>query len=285
MNHFLNHRLKTLNFGLILFVLLFAKTGSASFETPGAGARSIALGGAFTGLVDNSDAIFINPAGIAQIISPDISVFYARPYGMRELAYSSIGAVYPKSIVSIGAAAQTQGHDLYRESVYILSLARGSSGKVYYGLNVRYMTLQIKNYGSAGSASVDAGVLAKPLQHLSFGASIQNLSRSSIGQENERVPQIYRAGLHYSPLSQISITLDAYKDVSFPLEAHYGIEYHLIEQVDLRFGASNNPSRFGAGLRTLFERDPGGLRSDNASGLGADASIFALVFKKWTEKI
>jgi len=226
----------------------------ASFENLSVGARPIALGGAFVGLADNADAIFINPAGIGRIDNLDISIFHARPYGIKELAYSTCGLVYPNRYLSFGTAIQSYGYDDYRETNFIIALSRGFSKRIYYGMNICYMTLQIKGYGSAGCVSLDMGVLLRPISNLSVGVFARNISRSTIGRDEEKLPQIYSTGLCLQPCHQMSLTLDVYKDVSFPLEYRYGIEYKLIKYLDLRVGIANNPARFSSGFGLYMKK-------------------------------
>ncbi len=79
---------------LVLGIALVALTTAANAqETPGTfefsfsnpGARSLGLGGAFAGLADDATAAFANPAGLAQLARPEISVegrhwSYSTPY-------------------------------------------------------------------------------------------------------------------------------------------------------------------------------------------------------------
>lgn len=246
------------NKGYKLFLLIITSLSLQpcypSFENLTVGARPLALGGAFVGLADNSDAIFINPAGIGRIETINISGFYARPYGLKELAHRTLGMVYPNRYFSFGAAIQAYGYNLYNETSFTLALSRGYLKKIYYGLSIRYMRLRIKGYGSAGCFGLDAGILLKPDSNLSIGVFSGNLSRSTIGRDKEKLPQIYSTGLYYQPFHQIGLTLDVYKDVSFPIEYRYGIEYKALQYIDIRVGIANNPARFSAGFGLHLKR-------------------------------
>ncbi|MBN1350523.1 ComEA family DNA-binding protein [candidate division KSB1 bacterium] len=221
---------------------------SASFESPGIGARPLALGGAFVGIADNCDALFMNPAGIAQMGNPELSAFYSRPYGLKELSYSALSFVLPNRHLTTGLGAQTYGYKLYRETTLLIGMGRSFEQKFFYGFSIRYMTLQIENYGSAGCLSLDAGILVKALPYLYLGAFAGNLSRSKIGRENEKLPQILSTGLYFNPLPRVGLSLDVFKDVSFPVEYHCGIEYGISKYLDLRCGVSNNPAKFSGGF-------------------------------------
>jgi long-subunit fatty acid transport protein len=66
---------------VVLFAAMLAVVGIGAQETPSTfefsfsnpGARSLGLGGAFTALADDATAAFANPAGLVQLVSPEIS--------------------------------------------------------------------------------------------------------------------------------------------------------------------------------------------------------------------
>jgi hypothetical protein len=69
--------------GIVLWLaVLIAPVGVDAQETPGTfefsfsnpGARSLGLGGAFAGLADDATAAFANPAGLVQLLRPEVSV-------------------------------------------------------------------------------------------------------------------------------------------------------------------------------------------------------------------
>jgi long-chain fatty acid transport protein len=78
---------------LVIIGWLLVAASAAAQETPGTfefsfsnpGARSLGLGGAFAGLADDATAAFANPAGLVQLVRPEISVegrhwSYSTPY-------------------------------------------------------------------------------------------------------------------------------------------------------------------------------------------------------------
>ena len=66
----------------ILFALFLlatsagAQTGPLTFEFSfsNPGARSLGLGGAFAALADDATAAFANPAGLVQLVRPEVSI-------------------------------------------------------------------------------------------------------------------------------------------------------------------------------------------------------------------
>lgn len=54
--------------------LILAEQARASFTLQGAGARAVAMGGAFTAVADDASAASFNPAGLAQLLEPEASI-------------------------------------------------------------------------------------------------------------------------------------------------------------------------------------------------------------------
>jgi len=86
-------REKLLTLVLIVSVVLAAASVDAQLQTPSTfefsfsnpGARSLGLGGAFAALADDATAAFANPAGLVQLVSPEVSAElrhwrYSTPY-------------------------------------------------------------------------------------------------------------------------------------------------------------------------------------------------------------
>jgi len=66
---------KILAFALLLFSFVVS-TGHAAFDkggVSGIGARPLGMGGAFSTIADSGDAVFYNPAGLVQVLRPEIS--------------------------------------------------------------------------------------------------------------------------------------------------------------------------------------------------------------------
>lgn len=229
----------------------------SQFEFVDIGAKPISLGGAFTSLANNSDAIFYNPAGISQLMFRELSVFYSpAPFGLKELAYGTASYVEPTKFGSIGVAGKTYGFELYREVTATLNYANNYKGRIRYGANFNYYHLSIKNYGSASTFGIDVGMLANLTDYLKWGFAAFNLSRAKIGQSREKLPQVYRAGFTFQMRKDLLLTAEIEKDTRYTTSFKSGIEYSLLDMIDLRAGVSSAPTRFSAGVSfkySLFE--------------------------------
>ena len=67
-------------------------TGGVALKIP-VGARPTAMGGAFTGLADDGNALFANPAGLATLSSPELLLAHAMY--LAEINYEALGYIQP----------------------------------------------------------------------------------------------------------------------------------------------------------------------------------------------
>ncbi|MBI1751090.1 MAG: hypothetical protein HY014_12960 [Acidobacteria bacterium] len=54
--------------------MLISEQSRSAFSTAGAGARAMGLGGAFIAVADDATAVSFNPAGLAQLLAPEVSL-------------------------------------------------------------------------------------------------------------------------------------------------------------------------------------------------------------------
>jgi len=225
------------------------------------GAKPISLGGAFTSLANNSNAIYYNPAGISQIPFREVSVFYSpAPFGLKELANGSVNYVEPTKFGTFGLSAKTYGFELYKEITVTATYSNNYKKKIFYGANVNYYNLKIQNYGSASTFGVDIGGLAYLTDFLRWGFAAFNLNRPKIGTQDDKLPQVYRTGVSIQPRKELNFVLDIEKDTRYTTSVKAGIEYSLYDMIDLRAGIGTEPTKFSGGVGlyySIFEIDYG----------------------------
>ncbi|MCE1164903.1 MAG: hypothetical protein LWX07_05820 [Bacteroidetes bacterium] len=235
----------------LFLILLFLASGiaSAQFENTDVGARQTALNGAFTSLADNSLAIFYNPAGLGQMKNREFSLFYSpAPYGLTDLSTAALTYAEPTKYGTFGAAFKTYGFDLYRENNFLVSYGNNYKNRIFYGLNLNLYNLSIQNYGSATSFGVDIGAMAYLAKFLQWGFYGKNITGSKIGASKEEIAQVYRTGFTYQPLDNFRFVAEIEKDIKYPVSVIGGIEYNIIDFLDLRAGVGSQPSSFSAGI-------------------------------------
>ena len=128
-----------------LLVLLFATgnlvaTERGAFTAIGIGARPLAMAGAFTAIADSADALYWNPAGAVQLVTPQISSMQTALFGMG-INYNWFSFVQPLGKFALGLgyigldASEAFGEFPYREGSYLLSFSGSFSENLSWGFN------------------------------------------------------------------------------------------------------------------------------------------------------
>lgn len=224
-----------------------AGTTAAAFLRLPPGARAQALGGAYVAAVDNSEAMFWNPAGLVVLeegrseasfsynalleTSYAGSAAYARPFSKRRgvlgaaLVYFSQGAIQ-------GYTTQGDPSSSFTPNDMAFSLGYAKPlGRLGLGAAVKVIRSSIESF-SGTTFALDLGVQARRVTEvgeggLDLGASIQNLGPAlQIGSASDPLPFAFRGGAlwHISPY--VNGLLDGHLPVDSDPYASLGIEGH-----------------------------------------------------------
>ena len=202
-------------FHLILIIgLLFPSAVAATFNNIGVGARPLGLSGAFVALADDSNAANYNAAGLGYIDAVQVGATRAQRFNGL-VTYNSINGIIPFGrIGSIGASLGILAEDseIYREQTVSISYGNTLFKQLAIGANLKLFGTsfdetnefiaenQYFTQTSSSAVSFDLGVIVKPFQGLSLGASVENLlpADTSISDiETDPVPLNIRVGLAY----------------------------------------------------------------------------------------
>lgn len=222
---------------------------SFSFPQSKPGARQVALAHSSISFDNDAFSLFNNPSGLSLIDNREIGFYFSpAPFGMKEL--SNAFGVYcePTNFGSFGAGFSTYGFELYRETSIAIGFAKKINNTFYAGGSIYYRNISIKNYGNSGAVIINAGAMLRINNEIGFGASIQNLTQSTVGNETDMLPTIISAGFHFQFLDELLFAAALEKETRFKPSLHFGTEYNPIEYLSLRVGASNEPSTFSMGI-------------------------------------
>jgi len=233
---------------ILLFLLILSEHLIAGSGPAGGDARPFGMGDAYTGLAEGVWTVNFNPSGLASLESGQVSFFFdPAPFGLNELSKLGLGAAYPLGSIVFGISTERYGCTLYREFKGRLSVA-AARGDLRMGVNLAYYSVSIKNYGSAGTFCVDAGVLIPLCKYLQWGASIFNANTPSIGISSEELPEVFSTGFCARPLEGLRIVLDVRKEVAFGPSIRGGFEYLIEGILALRGGMSGEPAQISGGV-------------------------------------
>ena len=199
---------------ILLIVLLFPVVAAATFNNIGVGARPLGLGGAFVALADDSNAADYNAAGLGYIDKIHLGATHAQRFNGL-ITYNAVsGVISLGRIGSIGAGfgGLAEDSEVYSEQMLRLSYGNALFKQFAIGANLKLFRTAfdetnefvVENpyfvHTSSSAVSFDLGVIAKPFQSLSLGASVENLLPADMSisdTQTDPVPLNIRAGLAY----------------------------------------------------------------------------------------
>ncbi len=209
-----HNRLKQIRHLILFMVMLSPLATYAAFNDIGVGARPLGLGGAFVALADDSNAANYNAAGIGYIDKIQVGATTAQRFNGL-ITYNSINAVIPfGKIGSIGASFGVLAEDseIYQEQTVRVSYGNTLFKQLALGANLKFFAISFDETNefiienpyfeqtSNSAVSFDFGVIAKPIQSLSIGVSVENVLPANISiadVDTSTVPLNIRAGLAY----------------------------------------------------------------------------------------
>jgi hypothetical protein len=164
--------------------ILFAQSTDFAAEvlTKGAGARALAMGGAFTAAADDATAAYYNPAGLALIDNLQFSTMHAiendlQSYDFYNVAFHTESAgSYALSYLRLGVdginIADSSGNVLgtatYSDQAGLLSGGWKLGKQFALGATVKFLTTSAYT-ASAFGFGMDLGLLFKPFKELTIG--------------------------------------------------------------------------------------------------------------------
>ena len=245
-----------------LWIALLCTTLTVPASLPGqepllaTGTRSLALGGAAAALRADPQAIFHNPAALTGFSSPQVALFYQRPFGMRELSVGTVSIAIPVRPLHVGVGLYTFGNRLFRQQALLLGFAAALRPGVNSAVSIRYQRTTIAGYGSRGRLGVDVAMFAQPTQRLDWGFYLRQLD------ETVRTGGELAVGLGYRPSEELYVIAEVFDDPQFEPDFRFGVEVRVAALLTLRAGGALSPGRFSAGF---------GLQK---SGIAVDYAFF-----------
>ena len=185
----------------VIGALTVSADAVVNIQNIGAGARSSALGNSFVAVADNGDAVFANPAGVAQMRH-------------RELAYTNVSLLFSGidgdnlgqhvasyvqplgSRLGLGIGFERIGSDLLSENGGFLSLGYKLSSTLMVGVTGKYLFWSVGDIPddpisgadplsnqSNGAIGLDVGLLWKsPIQGAQIGVLLKNANEPNLAK-------------------------------------------------------------------------------------------------------
>ncbi len=222
-------------------------------ENNGRGTRAVSLANAYVAIANDPWAVAYNPAGLAQILSPEVSTFFIpQQFGMPELRTVSLSAAYCTGFGTAGILAEQFGFDLYRSTEMLAGYGIALDTAFSLGVTLDVQRISIERYGASTRVTADVGILGRPVSGVTVGFCFQNVTSAKLSANQERLPQYMLLGISYSPISSFLFTSEIEKDTRFPLVIKAGVEQEFFDFLSLRCGVANNPDKFCLGLSVRY---------------------------------
>jgi hypothetical protein len=249
----------------------------AAFDDLPISAQAAAMGGASLASQGDSAALFLNPAGVAGLRSPEAYLMYNQLYsglsGVGSIGQGLITAGVPTSIGTVAVGfSNFQASGLLEERVFGVTFARHWLGSVEVGVTGKYFyhsyligsdpsaaSDPVFNNGAArGAFALDVGLIAPVSSQLKVGLVVRNLNQPDVGLSTvDRVPREIQTGLAYeiSPWAlrlTADYTYSAFQSGSLSEQNQFGIGFEkgfVNDMVKLRLGATLDQFSGGVGIQ------------------------------------
>lgn len=267
---------------LLLPVSLRAQSVNYAAEvlTKGAGARPLAMGGAFAAAANDATAAYWNPAGLALIDDIEITTMHAaqndlQSYDFVNLAFNTESAgSYALSYLRLGVddiiitdnSGNTHGTTTYADQAGLISGGWKIGKQLAVGGTIKLLRTDAYTASAFGFGS-DIGLLFKPIKELTFGLVARDYTGGSYIQwqntptdPTQVLQPSVTLGVSYSqeigkrqnqggapvPVSTLSVNFDA--DTLYAGESlnnyHFGFEYWYRQFVAVRGGFETKGFQF-----------------------------------------
>lgn len=239
------------------------------FLNVGVGARPLAMGKAFTGVADDVNAIYWNPAGLSWFRSNQVTfqhtplldggahqwLGYAQPiYGMGHVGVGIVNLT-SGDVDRIDATNPLApvGTFKARETAYLLSYAYRFGEILGLGTTLK-MSENTIDGASARGFGADIGSLVRFNEYVRFGTVLHNAFQPKYKYDTaeETFPRILRAGPAVDLFDDhLKISAEAEKTVgtSQALRWHTGLEGWVFRGITLRGGMDQSEITGGIGLK------------------------------------
>jgi len=207
----------------------------------GPGARAVAMGQAYTGVADDVDAIYWNPAGLARIPHPELEGMHTQYF--QSIGYEYAAFAYPtenhgtwgvaiSNLHTNDIEARTQDTDAPTgtfsaiDSAYWLSYAYALTDRLSVGANAKWIRQTLDSV-NANAYAADGGVRYDTAWHdMRLGASVQNLGTSvKFNSVSDPLPLTYRFGASAPVTSKLLVSSDLILPRDSAVALAFGGEY------------------------------------------------------------
>ena len=194
---------------------------AGEFMAIGVSGRALGMGNAFVGIADDVTSGYYNPAGLANLNYPQISLMHSEQFGnLVNYDYASVGIPFGTDM-SFGISVMRLGVDgipdtrnalidgqtgelindinnIYarldydritefsnQDWAFYLTFAKRLSDKFYWGANIKIIRRDIAEFGATG-VGFDFGAYYMPIDNLTLGLNAQDITTTLVAWDTGR---------------------------------------------------------------------------------------------------
>ena len=194
---------------------------AGEFMAIGIGGRPLGMGGAFVAVANDVTAGYYNPAGLANLNYPQISLMHSEQFGnLVNYDYAAVGIPFGTDM-SFGLSVMRLGVDgipdtrnalidgqtgelindinnIYarldysritefsnQDWAFYLTFAKMMSDKFYWGANIKIIRRDIAEFGATG-VGFDLGAFYTPIDNLTLGLNAQDITTTLVAWDTGR---------------------------------------------------------------------------------------------------
>ncbi|MDD5757314.1 MAG: PorV/PorQ family protein [bacterium] len=243
---------------LFVCVQLYAGAGTTGgvILKESLGARSLAMGDAFTAVASGPETIFWNPAGLATMDKPEVSAMYFKEIadmGLMSIQYAQPLAEYGTAGIAIESFSAGDMELNYLDGTsksvnaqqdVVVNLAYGKELVENFsaGANLKYLNSTLAEAETASTIALDLGCLYRfpQIEGLSFGLNLQNMGGGmKYIEEEDPLSFTMRAGAAFTKALQnnaLTISGDLSKPKELSNRFNLGAEYVYNQVIAIRAG-------------------------------------------------
>lgn len=243
---------------LFIIITLLPTFLLSNFIGMNSGARSLAMGNAYTALSDESIAIFYNPAGLARINQLNFKASRQNLFGISDLQSDMISIAVPTPILRTGLAIQKISLvDAYSEQIVYVSSAgiiKPNQIPIRFGLSLKYESAKVEGYDGANNPKefdLDVGLIADINENLFFGYAAKNILEPEFKfiSDGDKLNIKQSLGLCYKWRGAVYFLADrVWTDIDS--QWNFGSEIWFFDVFAARLGLFDESLTAGFGLRT-----------------------------------
>lgn len=196
-----------------------------------------------------------NPAGISELKRAKFAIAYQQHVLGEDVSTQTALFAIPVRGSVIGVSFNSYGFDEYKEQQagFFYSKSFGESFRMAIGL--KYHQLNISDYGSAKTYSVDVGFQLKVTNEFTIATHVANPGRSRYNNlADSSLPVELSIGGSCMLSDRILMIADIRKVLNYPLDVMTGIEFNLVRWFSLRGGVSAYPFKQYAGFGIKYNK-------------------------------